>query len=246
MNTVDILNLLQSELIATLRRSRDVYKTNSTITLFDQANDLCFLNQTLPTGEITCEDLLLLEDECKRRNRRPFFEFAAELWPQAIELLKERGYEQVIDGKTMVHDRLRLAPSPDASLLDEEHLREFYQVGAEAFGESLDTSEDSLSEFMKRLDRKDSWASAAWSDGRIVAVGTASGNRKAVEIAGVGTRLTHRRRGFASQVVNHLLSQYYQDGGEVAWLSVAEAELVRFYEQLGFRVVGSAVGFSAP
>jgi predicted GNAT family acetyltransferase len=65
----------------------------------------------------------------------------------------------------------------------------------------------------------------------------------AAELAGVGTRPDHRRKGVALAVSSFLLRQFFESG-KVVWLSAADAAAQAVYEKLGFELAGTQVNIS--
>lgn len=61
----------------------------------------------------------------------------------------------------------------------------------------------------------------------------------AVEIVGVVTRASLRRRGIAATVTSDLLSRHFGSGGDFAFLDSANDEATRVYERLGFTAFGA-------
>ncbi|MES1227769.1 MAG: GNAT family N-acetyltransferase, partial [Armatimonadota bacterium] len=64
--------------------------------------------------------------------------------------------------------------------------------------------------------------------------------------AGLATLPDYRGKGYASAVVNRLLSDFYSSGGDIAWLTPGGPDAQRLYLDLGFREVGRSVAYLLP
>jgi ribosomal protein S18 acetylase RimI-like enzyme len=76
-------------------------------------------------------------------------------------------------------------------------------------------------------------------DGEAAGTGVSHTLRGAVEIVGVVTQASLRRRGVAATVTSDLLSRHFGAGGDFAFLDSANDEATRVYERLGFTTFGA-------
>jgi ribosomal protein S18 acetylase RimI-like enzyme len=83
-------------------------------------------------------------------------------------------------------------------------------------------------------------------DGKRAGTGVSHTLRGAVEIVGVVTQSTMRRRGVAATVTSDLVSRHFGSGGDYAFLDSANAEATRVYERLGFSSFGANLVYRDP
>ena len=80
--------------------------------------------------------------------------------------------------------------------------------------------------------------------GRPVSGASLIGVATDAELAGVWT-LTHaRRQGRAEAVCRALLGHFFEQGGELAWLSAGGNHSERLYRRLGFIPVGTQLNYA--
>ena len=88
---MNILRKIQDSLIAGFSPSRDVVYTGGFVSLFSKDEALVWINQTLPIGDCSPEDVQSLLQVHVDRKREPFFEFCEDLWPAIPPLLERNG-----------------------------------------------------------------------------------------------------------------------------------------------------------
>lgn len=76
-------------------------------------------------------------------------------------------------------------------------------------------------------------------DGKWAGTGVSHALHGAVEIVGVVTQSTMRRRGVAATVTSDLVSRHFDSGGDYAFLDSSGDEATRVYERLGFSSFGA-------
>lgn len=76
-------------------------------------------------------------------------------------------------------------------------------------------------------------------DGSRAGTGVSHALRGAVEIVGVVTQASMRRRGVAATVTSDLMGRHFASGGDFAFLDSANDEATRVYERLGFTSFGA-------
>ena len=76
-------------------------------------------------------------------------------------------------------------------------------------------------------------------DGARAGTGVSHALRGAVEIVGVVTVVSMRRRGVAATITSDLLRRHFDSGGDFAFLDAANEDAARIYERLGFSPFGA-------
>ena len=82
-------------------------------------------------------------------------------------------------------------------------------------------------------------------EGELVAGASVQIGGSVGELAGVWTLPEKQKRGFAFELCQRLLQDYFAAGSELCWLSAAEGAL-RLYQKLGFREVGTQLNYGVP
>lgn len=91
-----------------------------------------------------------------------------------------------------------------------------------------------------RLARRVTVMAAAEDGGGPLAAGSAQPLDDVVEITGVGTLPSARRRGLAGAVTSRLVEHAREHGAQVVFLSAADETVAAIYSRLGFRESGTA------
>lgn len=76
-------------------------------------------------------------------------------------------------------------------------------------------------------------------DGEAAGTGVSHALHGAVEIVGVVTRASMRRRGVAATVTSDLVGMHFDSGGDFAFLDAANEEAASVYQRLGFTRFGA-------
>jgi ribosomal protein S18 acetylase RimI-like enzyme len=76
-------------------------------------------------------------------------------------------------------------------------------------------------------------------NGEAAGTGVSHALRGAVEVVGVVTQASRRRRGVGGTVTSDLLLRHFRSGGDFAFLDSANDEATRVYERLGFTTFGA-------
>jgi predicted acetyltransferase len=63
---------------------------------------------------------------------------------------------------------------------------------------------------------------------------------------GLATVPEYRRRGFCLEVIDAILAEHFEGGGEIAWLTPIDEHAGRVYERAGFYPIGTQVIYAMP
>jgi ribosomal protein S18 acetylase RimI-like enzyme len=200
------------------------------------------------------EGLADLRRLCAGHGRAARIEAFAELHPSLLEAADAAGWRRAMTAPVLTLAPADLAPPPppvgDYGPLDPDdrpRLEAALRGAHEAYGG--DPAEPAALDWLPGLSHglRDGRLHAGAVDlaGRPVAGAVVMLGGDAGELAGVWTRPDLRRRGLARQACHALLTEAFEAGLPLAWLSAAEGAL-RLYEGLGFVRVGTQVNLEAP
>ena len=187
-----------------------------------------------------------------RHQRRARVELFAELWPDLAAALQEAGFAIEAQAPVMASPAappevaaavlpvLRLegtTPRPMLQACLESAAATFHEPSAMLAPGELERLQESLAGGSLR-------SLAALDQGRPVAGASLAGCGPVAELLGVWTAAGHRRRGLARALCSRLLHEFFQGGGELAWLAAGSREGLAAYRQLGFRTCGTQLDFA--
>jgi predicted GNAT family acetyltransferase len=186
----------------------------------------------------------------ERRQRTPRPEYLAKSAPLVEPALASAGFEAEGRLPVMVFDRgaARVA-APDGITIRRpvtvEDTRGMLEVQAEAYGEPPPSDAD----VHRQRDETDigSRALIAEDSGRGLVVGAGSSAPVAegmAEVAAIGVAATHRRRGIATVLANHLALDAIARGARTPFLMAAHDQERRIYERSGYIVAGEILHIS--
>jgi ribosomal protein S18 acetylase RimI-like enzyme len=215
---------------------------------------LIWINYAVPIAQPTKEDLEEMIAVFRSANRTPRLEFFLDLWPNAAKALEQNGFVCEKRMPIMVlnkDDWKGLEHRHDIQPVQSHNFHEFNRVLGEAFGmpekdgseQDPDPKEDPT---FQRIKTGETLAVAALHDGKIVGGGLGVGTNEIREIAGIATKSAHRKQGIASAVIATLLDQFFQNGGEIAWLTPGDDSAKSVYEKLGFKTIAEQVVYELP
>lgn len=250
----DTLIRLQTSLVEATKPTRETNETCGFMILLTPSDPLVWLNYAVPTAEATKDQVDEMISVFRQANRTPRLEFFADLWPQTITALEERGFvcEKQMPIMVMNHSEWQgLNHSHDVRPVDASSYHEFNGVLQQAFGMASGVSEpnqiDPLDDpTFQRIACGATLASAAFVNGKVVGGGLGVGTPEIREIAGIGTDSQYRKQGIASAVIAHLLDQFFQNGGEIAWLTPGDDSAESVYSNLGFQSISEQVVYGLP
>lgn len=230
---------------------REVARFGPFEALIDLGSDLIWLNYAVPIAPVASRAAALaaLEDlkaHFRARGRRPRFEFNAAPWPDLPALLEAGGLSLQKRHPLMIclPGNLRAVAPPavtvrllDADAPDADFVA-LWRIQSDAFG-GTGTQPDAgaLLRLRERLRSGASLLALGLIDGAPAGGGEILPDDGGVaELIGVATRADLRRRGVASALSAALSAAYFQRGGQLAWLSAANAGAQAVYERVGYRL----------
>jgi len=223
-------------------------------------NPLPWFNDAVPEAEPTDEDVVAMIAAFRRHNRRPRLEFLRELWPTVAPLLEKHGFRLKDAQPALVTLRphpipqtgisVRMATPEDAKAIDLIGDIAFKGDGPDPLREAA--IRDSLSSGRSKAaiahrEKPAEQDSTSASDGipthdgnLAIGCGRIVGSPDVREIVSIGTLPAFRKQGVASAVTAVLLDDFFNEGGEIAWLT-ATPEADSVYRRLGFEPVATQV-----
>ena len=241
----DILRRLQDALIESTKPSRDCTEAGGFMIMLTPDDPLVWINYAVPVAEANNVDKMITVFQ--QANRTPLLEFFLDLWPETVSALEQKGFVCEKRMPIMVLKRQEWKGLPhahDIRIVDETTFHQVNQMLAGAFGmePSEQKTEDPLDDpTFQRIANGTTLTSVAIVDGQVVGAGFGIGTPTIREIAGIGTKASHRKQGIASAVIAHLLDQFFGAEGEIAWLTPGDDTAQSVYANLGFRTVAEQV-----
>ncbi len=215
---------------------------------FLHPNDaLIWLNYAFPTSEPEAGDLKALKDHFRENDRIPRLEFFPDLWPTLEPMLIESGFTVEMRAPLMVMTREGFVPQDPGRVemvVDEAGYRAYCDAAGEAFGMEEPPSDDSVSRSVASIQAGHQRYAGIYEGDRMVAGAGTVGAGPIVELVGVGTRLSHRRRGLASVASSVLCTAHFEGGGDLVWLSAGTDASRKVYAKLGFQLIGEQWNYS--
>jgi ribosomal protein S18 acetylase RimI-like enzyme len=251
----DLLRLVRNVRVAAAR-GRVAIPTDG-FTLYRSESATAHMNFAVPDDAAPADwsaALAALRAAFAHHGRSARIEAFAELHPGLPAAAAAAGWRCAMTAPVLTLPPGALAPAPAAAgayrPLDPDDVPRLEAVlrGAHvAFGGAEDDAAalEWLPQLRRGLRAGTSMGGAVDLDGAPVAGAIVVRGSDAGELAGVWTRLGHRRRGLARQACHTLLAEAFADGLPLAWLSAAEGAL-RLYESLGFVRVGTQVNLDGP
>lgn len=241
-NDLTILARMRLALIEGLASNRDVVVNGGLTSLFHASNTLMWVNQTVAVGEVDDEALDACVAAYEARGRTPFFEFCPALAPNLERMLVARGAFLELATPIMATRDVPSASSLNGRLATPDDARAMCEIGCLAFGQPGPTQAD-IDGQRKSIETGSNLHAVAELEWQVVAIGQAFGSQEVMEVAGIGTHPDFRRRGAAKAVIRTLLDEFFNRGGEIAWLTPGGDDAKSLYESLGFREIGTQVAY---
>ncbi|WP_433340706.1 GNAT family N-acetyltransferase [Streptomyces sp. CA-253872] len=238
--------LVQAATAEQLRRRPRVVGTPGFVAGFQDGDPNPYLNYAtpLPGAEPSADDVAALVHAFRTRELLPRLEFVPAAAPAVAPALLAAGFTVEAE-----HDFLVCTPdtyAPDRSG-PPTHVpgtdEEFAAVDAalsESFGGPGTASPEGVARLRRTCEGGGAVRSVRAADGSCA--GGASCTAPALgtaELAGVGTRPAHRRRGVAAAVVSALTADMFARGAASVWLEFSGDDSRRVYERLGYRPLGT-------
>jgi ribosomal protein S18 acetylase RimI-like enzyme len=249
-----ILSRLQDALIESTSSSRATTETGEFIVLLTPDDPLIWLNYAVPIAEATDQGVDEMCDIFRAANRVPRLEFFVDLWPNTITVLESNGFVCEKRMPIMVlrrEDWGELSHDHDVRGVDVTTYHDLNRVMGQAFGMEAPGADENLANPeddppFQRVAAGITLASVALVEGKVVGGGFGVGTPEIREIAGIATLSDYRKRGIASAVIAHLLDQFFQSGGEIAWLTPGDDSAQSVYANLGFKTIAEQVVYELP
>jgi ribosomal protein S18 acetylase RimI-like enzyme len=208
----------------------------------DPNNPLPWFNDAVPEKTPQPQDVAEMIDVFRSHGRRPRLEFFADLWPDVPALLEAQGFRLKDTQPALALKRDNWAgheTKVDARMARPEDADAINAVADVAFeGDGPDPNRANA--IRESLAKDRSRAVIAVIDGEVVGCGRIVGRPDVREVVAIGTLPQFRRRGVGTAVTAKLLDDFFECGGEIAWLSAAPgAEGI--YRRLGFTPVAQQV-----
>jgi ribosomal protein S18 acetylase RimI-like enzyme len=236
---------LQRYVRAVTARGRDVERVGPFQATFDRHANSTFLNYAIPDdgAEPTLADIAALAEVYRRRARVPRLEYLPAAAPKVEAALLAGGFSVEARLSLMTcgaGDVVDLAPSPGITIAvpeTDEELRGMRLAQHAAFGVADSEIDDDDVGRQRASLAAGTLALLARDDatGAIVGGGVATVPSEGVtEIAGIGVRETHRRRGIAGAITAGLARAAFSAGLTTAWLTPGHEGAQRVYARAGF------------
>ena len=234
------------------QQHRDLYSCGG-FDLFIQPNSQdFFMNLAIPTSsdnwQVSIQEMLEI---CNKKNRRARLEYFDELYPDLKTALESAGFKQDMQAPVMVlaskdfklqtiekQGIYRRLQAHESDMLERALRQQSLAYGgtgddnALVWLPSLVNGLANSSVLVAVLEKDDFVSGASIQIGAGIA-----------ELAGVWTHPNWQNRGFAFELCQHLISDYFAEGYDLLWLSAAEGAQ-RLYQKLGFSRLGTQLNYS--
>lgn len=246
LDTRSLLLRLQVSLLDMAAFGRERIQVGPFVAMLHRDDPMIYMNYAIAVDEPDKEHLDELIKAFRARNRRPRFEYFDLLWPSLGPMLESKGFEVESRTPVMALTEAEFVAGPDEAeeMADLDTLSSFAECVADAFGEPM--SQAGVASSLDGIHHGRLIGACIRDEGRVVSGGFMVGGGAVAELAGIGTRKSHERRGFASRVSRNLCRRFFDRGGELAWLSAGSDQARAVYERLGFVKVGEQVNISMP
>lgn len=252
--------MLESRIHAYLRASASerAQRLGPFLLLLDEHDPGRYFNYAVPDDDLESapSDVAALVEAFRNRSRTPRLEYLPAVCPDLEQALLTAGF--AIEARVPI-----LTCSPDEAVarepagvevrlaIEEDEIRQVADVQAEAYGQSVVTGHDTAR--LRRVIDSGGLVALAAEKASGVAVGAGqlgpphpSGSSGVSELAAVGVRAAHRRRGIAGAVAAALTRSAPDAGVTTPFLmTVGEAE-ERVYQRVGYRRQAEMLHISMP
>lgn len=218
------------------------------LVLFVQAGDgyPYYARPRFPGGLPTVADVLKVRARQRELDVPEALEWVHETTPELLDAAVAAGME-VLQAPLMVLDPEKLPePHPHVRVLDTRPVEvsvvaqlAFSSPGTATGDVGVAERDAALAEATPMSTRHRHAVADLPGEG-VLAVGTAQRAGDVVEIAGIGTLPSARRRGLGGAVTAALARDAVERGAELVFLSAGSLDVARVYERVGFRRVGTA------
>jgi ribosomal protein S18 acetylase RimI-like enzyme len=200
-------------------------------------------------GPVTAADVARMRARMRARRLPESFEWLPGATPSMTDAVRDAGLVPqlcpllVLDGDPVAVPfppgfTGRLLGPADADLADAADA--LHGVSAAAFGLGAQRRLSAAELAALRTDLADGRVARllVTGPGGPVAAGSAQRSGDVVEVVGIGTLPTARRRGLAAAVTSALAGAARAAGADLVFLSAADEAAARVYQRVGFRVIG--------
>ncbi|MFN8374121.1 MAG: GNAT family N-acetyltransferase [Anaerolineae bacterium] len=188
---------------------------------------------TLPLNE----KIDYCEDVYRRHGLNVIFKLTDAAQPAELEdVLVARGYEHQAGTIVETMDLTKVRFKRDANVVAQ---RQFTMTWFNAFAELNGLREDAagtLKKILAQIQPRTCFASFV-DEGQVVATGMAVLERGCVGLFDIVTDVNHRRKGYSTRLVSHLLAWAQEKGGHTAYLQVVgdNQPALWMYNKIGFK-----------
>ncbi|WP_030682905.1 GNAT family N-acetyltransferase [Streptomyces sp. NRRL B-1347] len=233
--------------VTNLRRRPEVVEAACFVVGIDPTTTNPYVNYATPVPGARPDerDVATLIAAFRERGLKPRLEFAPHTAPEVAPALRRAGFTT-----EAVHEYLVCTPATRTAATDGRLVVETPSTDAdfteidialsEAYGGEFPPSPDGAARLRRTQERGGAVRFVRSADGGCA--GAASCSAPAVgtaELAGVGTRPAHRRRGVAAAVTASLADAMFAKGADSVWLEYGGEGSRRVYERVGFRPRGT-------
>lgn len=261
-STLTLLKQIEQNAQTVGQQGREVIPVGSFLALIDSSNPLIWLSYARPVAPLgsadeVAESLVKLRQVFRDRDRTLRFEFSEQLWPDLPAALEKAGLELQARQPLMICTPIQLQPLNAVNVeiqqlsgnASEQALATYMSIVRESFGfenEPSHSSAEEIERLRQQLHQGEIVAAIATFDGTPAGVGCTMPLAGIAELAGVGTRPSCRRRGVAATLSSFLVSDHFQKGGHLVWLSAGDAIAEAVYQRIGFRLVDAQLNYIEP
>jgi len=241
MNTNEMIRAIQDALVEATSAGRATSRVGGFVVMLSLDDPMVWVNYAVPVSAPTLGDVKALVPAFREAERVPRLEFSSTLWPDLPSLLEAEGFACTHRMPLMILPASEWQGETtgiETKSVGPEDVRRLKDLLGEVYGAPDQSSDESTKAGLASGRTK---AALAFLDGQAAAGGFAIGTPKIREVAGIGTLEAFRRLGAAGAVIAHLLDGFFEEGGELAWLTPGHDHAKTLYERLGFRTVGEQV-----
>lgn len=244
-----LLEAIDRYVVGSLSKQRRCVDVDGFRLFLSPETPMIYANYAVPTRAGTgLSEVRAMVAAFHKHESTPRLEFRAETNPLLSKSLEAAGFELEAEQPLMACDRALFVPQVSSNVeverlgADSDFVG-FLAVANEAFG-----MDEPLTPERVELSRKSvlngHWMMALGRiDGEPAGTGYLGPFEGVAELAGIGTRPVHRRKGVAQTVSSVLMRDFFDQGGELAWLSTGDDTAKAVYERLGFRTVGTQMNY---
>lgn len=256
MDDKGLLKRLERSLKAVGGQSRDKVRVRGFEVFIDPSSDAYHLSFAVPSdikGDNWAEAIKEMQNVFTERSRRARLEYFHELHPDLAGALENEGFHQDMRAPVMTLQRQDLSEGTRSSAtylaLTMDHsdrLEGYLRRQSLAYGGNGDDGALVwLDSMRKGLAAGDLMVAGLEQESAFVSGASIQIGGNVGELAGVWTLPQKQRRGLAYALCQTLLSDYFENGYDLCWLSAAEGAL-GLYERLGFRKAGTQLNYGFP